>query len=328
VFVFVYIYEGDNVMKRYPLLFGILFILTGFISPAYPWGAAIHAYIGERLDDRGILKANVVYGGMAADTFNFMFDTPEQMQYLYAVTHGFPPFGLDTVLPVLRLAKTEREKAVAFGFVTHNNVNGADATAHGVPYNSPDGYVIKKALELNDILKPLLEQNGISLPDPVLLEVSHTLVEYAADLLIRKYDRSIGASIISSAITRDEGFPALLAEAYAQGFADTFGLSKESAIFTIISEEAKFRRMMIYYGTILQFGDHKAQDEVAKFLTEMTPAFLKPYGIEIPYEALLPITQFGIAQALELCKDDLLPAVQATIELIKINLADCRDGDC
>lgn len=315
-------------MKRFPLLIGILFMLTGFTPPAYPWGSAVHAYIGGRLDDRGILKANVVYGEMAADTFNFMFDAPDQMQYLYAVTHGFTPSGLDTVLPVLRLAKTEREKAVAFGFVTHNNVNGADVTAHGVPYNSPDGYVIAKALQLNEVLRPLLAQTGISIPDPVLLEVSHTLVEYAADLLIRKRDRSVGFIIVLSTITRDDGFPKLLAKAYAKDFAGTFGLSKKEATFTIIKEEAKFRRLMINYGTILQNGDRKAQDEVAKFLAEIAPGFLKPYGIEIPSEVLLPIIQFGIAQAVDLCKDDLLTEVKATIELVKDNLADCRDGKC
>jgi len=30
-------------MKRFPLLIGILFILTGFTPPAYPWGSAVHA---------------------------------------------------------------------------------------------------------------------------------------------------------------------------------------------------------------------------------------------------------------------------------------------
>ena len=315
-------------MKRFPLLIGILFILTGFTPPAYPWGSAVHAYIGGRLGDRGILKANVVYGEMAADTFNFMFDAPDQMQYLYAVTHGFTSSGLDTVLPVLRLAKTEREKAVAFGFVTHNNVNGADVTAHGVPYNSPDGYVIAKALQLNEDLKPLLAKTGISIPEPVLLEVSHTLVEYAADLLIRKRDRSVGFIIVLSTITRDDSFPKLLAKAYAKDFAGTFGLTKKEATFTIIKEEAKFRRLTINYGTILRNGDRKAQDEVAKYLAEIAPDFLKPYEIEIPPEALLPIIQFGIARAIDLCKDDLLTEVKATIELVKDNLADCRDGKC
>jgi hypothetical protein len=319
-------------MKRFPLLIGILFILTGFTPPAYPWGSAVHAYIGERLGYRGIiLKANVVYGEMAADTFNFMFDAPDQKGYLYAVTHGSTSSGLDTVIPVLRLAKTQREKAVAFGFVAHNNVNGADFTAHR-SYNSQDGYVIEKAKILNPLLKSLLVQNGIPISDELddeLMEVSHTLVEYAADLLIqKKYDRFIGSKMIASALARDYGFPKLLAKVYADGFAETFGLSEKKAIFTIIKEEAKFRRLTINYGTILQNGDRKAQDEVAKYLAEIAPDFLEPYGIEILPEELLPIIQIGIVQALDLCKDDLLPAVKTTIELVKDNLADCRDGEC
>ncbi len=226
------------------------------------------------------------------------------------------------------MAKTRREKAVAFGFVTHNNVNGADFTAH----NSEDGYVIAKAKILNPLIKSLLVQNGIPISDELddeLMEVSHTLVEYAADLLIRKkYDRFIGTKMIASAIARDDGFPKLLAKAYTDGFAGAFGLSEKKAIFAIIKEEAKFRRLTINYGTILRNGDRKAQDEVAKYLAKIAPDFLNPYGIEILPEELLPIIQIGIVQALDLCKDDLLPAVETTIKLIKDNLADCRDGEC
>jgi hypothetical protein len=307
-------------MKKLSVIIVMLLLLTGFVPPAYSWGSAIHAYIGSKLEYKGILKANVIYGQMAADTFNFMFDAPlEQMQYFYAMTHGFPldpngEYSLDTVLPVLRLADTKREEAVAFGFVSHNNFNGADVTAHGVPYNNPEGYVIAKALELNEILKPLLWQAGIDdLPDEVLLEVSHTLVEYAADLLIRKYDRAIGARMITASITRDKGFPELLVKAYAQGFANTFGIPANKARLIIINEEAKFRRLMINYATILQYGDRRAQAEVTNFLAEIAPGFLGAYGIEIPSDVLLPVIQFGIEKALILCKDDLYPTVQTII---------------
>lgn len=305
-------------MKWFTLLLGTLVMLMGYTPPVYSWGSAIHAYIGGKLEEKGNLKANVIYGQMAADTFNFMFDAPpERMTFLYAMTHGFTPDGLNTVLPVLSLAETKREKAVAFGFVTHNNVNGADVTAHGVPYNSLNGYVIAKATELNDILRPLLISAGIEIPDAVLIEISHTFVEYAADLLIRNSERDVGARMISAAMTRDDGFPNLLSEAYAQQFAATFGISENEATAIIHREEAKFRRLMINYGTILQYGDRKAQDEAAKFLAEIAPDFLRVYGIVIPPEMLFPLIQTGIENALILCKDDLLLTVKSTIENLK-----------
>jgi hypothetical protein len=306
-------------MKRLCYIIGMVIVLLGFTPSVYAWGSAIHAYIGERLGQKGILEANVVYGQMAADSFNFMFEVPiDQSQYLYAVTHGFTPLGLDTVLPVLKLANTDREKAAAFGFVTHNNVNGADVTAHGFPYNDPSGYVIAKALELNQTLGPRLEQAGLDLPEGVLMEVSHTLVEYAADLLIRKHDRAIGARMLSAAITRDAGFPNLLAAAYAPGFASTFpAFSEADARLLIISEEAKFRRLMINYGTLLQYGDEKAKAEVINFLADIAPAFLKAYGVEIQPDLLLPIIKLGIEEALILCKSDLIPTVESTINNLK-----------
>jgi hypothetical protein len=110
----------------------------------------------------------------------------------------------------------------------------------------------------NEVLKPLLTQAGLNLPDPVLLEVSHTLVEYAADLLISRGDRSIGASMLSAARTRDNGFPGLLVKAYAQGLADTFSLEPADAAALIMGEEAKFRQLIVLYAKILQHGDRQA----------------------------------------------------------------------
>lgn len=305
-------------MKRLTSIIGILFALIGFTTPVYAWGPAIHAYIGARLGEKGILGANVLYGQMAGDVFNLMYDTPiEQIQHLYDVTHGLTEQGLDTVFPVLDLAETKREKAVALGFLAHNNVNGADVFAHGNPYNDPERYVIAKALQLSEVLAPRLALFGGGIADEMLLEVSHVFVEFAADLLIRQYDRAIGARMIVAAISRHRGFPDLLVKAYAENFADTFGFTHDEAASIIIAEEAKFRRLAIRYGMIMQYSNRKAQTELAGLLAEIAPRLMEGYGLDVPSAMLLPIIQFGIGEALELCKDDLLPAVENTIEAIK-----------
>jgi len=292
--------------------------LIGFTTPVYAWGPATHAYIGARLGEKGILGANVLYGQMAGDVFNLMYDTPiEQIQHLYDVTHGLTEQGLDTVFPVLDLAETKREKAVALGFLAHNNVNGADVFAHGNPYNDPERYVIAKALQLNEVLAPRLALLGGGIADEMLLEVSHVFVEFAADLLIRQYDRAIGARMIVAAISRHRGFPGLLVKAYAENFADTFGFTHDEAASIIIAEEAKFRRLAIRYGMIMQYSNRKAQTELAGLLAEIALRLMEGYGLDVPSAMLLPIIQFGIGEALELCKDDLLPAVENTIEAIK-----------
>lgn len=306
-------------MKRLTSIIGMLFALVGFTTPVYAWGPAIHAYIGGRLGEKGILGVNVVYGQMAGDVFNLMYDTPiEHMRHLYHVTHGLTEQGLDTVLPVLDLAETKREKAVALGFVTHNNVNGADVFAHGNPYNDPERYVIAKALQLNEVLAPRLALLGGGIADEVLLEVSHVFVEFGADLLIRQYDRAIGGRMIIAAISRHRGFPDLLVKAYAENFADMFGITHNEAASIIITEEAKFRKLAIRYGMIMQYSNRrKAQTELAGLLAEIAPRLMEGYGLDVPSAMLLPIIQFGIGEAIELCKDDLFPEVENTIEAIK-----------
>ncbi|WP_162472915.1 hypothetical protein [Methylotuvimicrobium alcaliphilum] len=270
------------------------------------------------MGEKGMLGANVVYGQMAGDVFNLMYDTPiEQMLHLYHVTHGLTEQGLDTVLPVLDLAETKREKAVALGFVAHNNVNGADVYAHGNPYNDPERYVIAKALQLSEVLASRLALLGGGIADDMLLEVSHVFVEFAADLLIRQYDRAIGARMIVAAISRNRGFPNLLVKAYAENFADSFGFTHDEAASIIIAEEAKFRRLAIRYGMIMQYSNRKAQTELAGLLAEIAPRLMEGYGLDVPSAMLLPIIQFGIGEAFELCKDDLLPEVENTIEAIK-----------
>ncbi|MGD7034410.1 hypothetical protein [Methylotuvimicrobium buryatense] len=305
-------------MKRFISIIGIFLALIGFSAPVYSWGPATHAYIGARLGEKGILGANVLYGQMAGDVFNLMYDTPiEQIQHLYDVTHGLTEQGLDTVFPVLDLAETKREKAVALGFLAHNNVNGADVYAHGNPYNDPERYVIAKALQLSEVLASRLALLGGGIADDMLLEVSHVFVEFAADLLIRQYDRAIGARMIVAAISRNRGFPDLLVKAYAENFADTFGFTHDEAASIIVAEEAKFRRLAIRYGMIMQYSNRKAQTELAGLLAEIAPRLMEGYGLDVPSAMLLPIIQFGIGEALELCKDDLLPEVENTIEALR-----------
>jgi hypothetical protein len=60
---------------------------------------------------------------------------------------------------VWKKADTILEKAVAFGFVSHNGITGADATAHGnYAYDAPVGWVIAKAVELHSAISMIAGQ--------------------------------------------------------------------------------------------------------------------------------------------------------------------------
>ncbi|MDI6849222.1 MAG: hypothetical protein QME69_05450 [Candidatus Saccharicenans sp.] len=124
----------------------------------------------------------------------------------------------------------DNQKPLALGFVVHNDLCGADSTAHrraltiappgDFPGNLEPGYIIIKAQALNS--HPTMNNYFRSpgwLNDnreyfALRMEMCHQLVECAGDLIIRRLAPRIGERIIVAAVTRSRGFPELLIRAF------------------------------------------------------------------------------------------------------------------
>ena len=78
-----------NRAKKELMMLGVIFLMLFFLSTeALPWGAATHAYIEDHLGKkRGLENSNEIYGGMVPDVFNYLFDYPTYLDYLYSRTH-------------------------------------------------------------------------------------------------------------------------------------------------------------------------------------------------------------------------------------------------
>jgi len=170
---------------RVCLLFGVILLLTVFFTAnAFPWGSATHAYIDDNLGKtRKLCNLNEIYGGMAADIFNFYAETlnpSSPYSYLYLQTH-FNSVELWDKAQKLRFDRLG--VASAFGFVSHDNyLLGADYTAHGP--DNVSGYVNPKALSL--YLDPVLNEifDNLSLPSDIALSICHNIVEFAIDIRV------------------------------------------------------------------------------------------------------------------------------------------------
>lgn len=300
-------------MRRTIVMLSVLVAVLAGAKPALPWGSAVHAYIDANLGDKGIDRHDMIYGGIAPDTFNMFFSNPSAMSYFTAVSHGLTPAATDSVLALLWNAQTKRETTFAIGWYSHNNVNAADMTAHGYPYNDPNGYVIGKAIVLREILRPYVAGAGITMSEDVFLDVSHFLVEYGADLLMREADRSVGALLVSASSTRSPDFPLLMADTYGPGLAAYLSISETDARNMILTEEEKNRQLMAAYGELLQQGDAEAFDGVSGYLAGLAGAYLAIYGIQADESAVLQIVQGGLQASMALCRDDLMGAVEDTI---------------
>lgn len=204
------------------------------VQPGLCWGSAVHAYVADHVGKKApLLNVNEVYGAMAPDVFNTMFDNPALQQTLIIGTHY-------ESTRVWEAAKFPTGKALAFGFVSHNELFGADHTAHlALEPDYPEGYVIAKAKLLAPTVQYALGQNGITITDPnVLMTISHTLTEFGLDVLLKNADPQIGHMITTAALLRSPEMPLLLAQAYGSSLGGNPASSEiHSAHGTGVSQE-------------------------------------------------------------------------------------------
>lgn len=302
----------------------VVITIIVFASNAFPWGSATHAYIADTIGKSSALKnLNEIYGGMAADIFNFYPEASvpgTAYYYLYLQTH----YNSLALWSETRSA-TDFGKALAFGFASHANGQlsssyaGADLTAHGPGGNDPGYYVIDKAKYFWLGLKPLLEYNGIYLEDAQGEAISHNIIEFAIDIMV-VYEmsdaRGIGKKVIESALLRSPEFPLLLVKAYAYGLTKRpFRMSYLKAANTIISAERDFRKTMAVYGqALVQQTEEDSIKYAASLLTQLGN---EVYGIAVDPDLVAE----AIRKAQDLCRGDYIDAIQKTVEFVSVQMA-------
>ncbi len=295
------------------MVVGAIFLMVFFLSAeALPWSAATHAYIEDQLGKkREPDNNNEIYGGIVPDLFNYLFDYPSYLDYLYSQTH-------DEFLKVWDASRRGLAMSVAYGFVGHNNVWGTDSTAHHLclTCGTGEGYAIAKAKQLLAIA-PLPSELGI--PAEVAIEILHEIVENSVDILVsKKTDPLIGQKIITSAIIRNPQFPLLLVKAYAKDFSAYAGLSYFEAAKFIIAAEKEFRKNLICYGQILTQDEVTAIQLISENTADLAEAFLGIYGIQIsvPKEQVVEIIISYMNLATSICEHDYQDEIAATIHFV------------
>jgi hypothetical protein len=315
--------------KLSAIVVGVVLVSVFTVSQAFSWGSATHAYIDDHLGRKGpVRNLNEIYGGMAPDVFNYLFSNIAWLNYLYEKTH------YNGNMLVWKKADTITEKAVAFGFVSHNGMTGADGTAHGsydyALERGPIGWVIAKAVgmanmpDISQVLGSfgLVDEEGVADSG---YELCHNFVESAVDYLMAQHDRSLGGKISAAALARTPEFPELLIKAYAKGFKEAFNLDRQTAVTVIRTAENEFRKNMVSYGFALMQEPDVAKGLLADQLAALAPAFLSAYGITLPEGAdLSNLSNYFLNVAIEQCKGDYLSAVEGTIKFVSRNLAEMK----
>jgi len=273
-------------------------------NSVFAWGSATHAYFADRLGKRsGYLNLQEMYGAMAPDMFDATFGSP-YYDYLRSQTH-------EQFDKVASHAWTSGLKAFAYGFTSHNDVWGADFTAHHNGRTTPGiGYVLVQIEALKSTFQDSIEQvlldNNIDPEQAKALaaefapSVAHVATELAVDVLIkRNEDPGIGKRIMQAAQLRSPAVPGLLVAAYAADFDQEFNLSFLAASGIIIGAEKAFQEFVSCYGYIFT----KKEPEIIRLLSvyaeDLAELFIKSakgLDITVPPATAANLLNHTIAQ--------------------------------
>jgi hypothetical protein len=280
--------------RKFSMAVGVVAALLLISTAGYSWNYATHAYIGGKIGAlMPLLKMNQVYGIMAPDIFNLDF-TLLTDNVLRGYTHGIPkedPSGPNQdFMNVWFKASGPLQRAVAFGYVAHNDAWACDYVAHwkaippppafAQPYqDQPPGYIIALAVELDKVLEAnggwdqITGLVGAPLPISDRINFTHNIVEFAGDILIKRADPLIGKKVFEAALVRTPEFPGLLKSAIP-GYAGMIDLAEET-----------FRQQIKDYGLLLWIAPSEdffidvVSDQLATFAVQYLYArFGQDYG--------------------------------------------------
>ncbi len=286
----------------------------------YGFGSAAHAYIACEAGTRqGPACLLAIYGALLPDAFNLAFGDPYQ-EHLATLTHA-------DFMKLVEKATSPNDKALAFGFASHNEAWGADRTAHVSSVSHPgSGYVIRKSDELAATLRPqvrlFLLLNGVpntdAVLDQVLPGVTHTAIETAIDLLVcQKEDPDAGGRLVLAARTHGWTAPILLCKAYTADLATTAGITEATAAPLIVAAEGKFRQQIEIYGTAL--SQENPVDALAEQGVELARQLLAAQQgiiVDIPTDLMKLI----LNAAIDAVKNDYAAELAATVTQVRTEL--------
>ncbi len=309
-------------MKRAIIgLLGVVTVVLGMSDSALSWEKGTHAYIANLIKGGwGQSSVEALYGAMAPDAFNFLLAMPglAYRDFLYQGTH----YEFQKVSDAVRFGY---EKPGAMGFISHNNEWGADRTAHthSLTLDPGKGYVIIKAEMLNAYMMNDPGYAALLGDFPgVALEICHNLVEAAGDVILKRYDPSLGSTLVELAERPRANVQNLMVRAYALDLAEfskstPFPIDLEQARGLIIQAESEFRLGAIGYGYLLQGDEETLVANIIDQFKGLAAAFLAIYGLPVPDDATLTaLISGGLGISLQLCEADYMTEVHATAEAV------------
>ncbi len=302
-------------------LLGFL-VLAVSVPSAFAWGSATHAYMSALMrSPNSNAGLDFIYGSMAPDAFNYMFDYPVYMGFLGDQTHHY-------FLKVWQARQLASERADALGFVAHNDTWAEDSSAHvrSRTLLKTEGYVITKAKALHDYLwanSP--DYQGLSalgMTTETYIGICHEMIEAAGDILMARIEPRVGGIIVKSALRPGTDLQNLLVRAYLADFlAFDPALPSEQGEALLRGAEVEYRQFLVAYGTLLQQDEGTILTMMTENYNGMVSGYLAALGISLPPGTdMRPLIQAAISVSISLCASDYKREVNATKNYVQAQL--------
>jgi hypothetical protein len=300
-------------------MFCVLLIVAVSSNMAFSWGNATHVYFANRLGVKvGQGNVNEMYGSLLPDLFNYSFDNAALLAIADRL-HNDP-------MAFVNNACTWHAKAGAYGFASHNQMWGADFTAHIYGITIPDtGWVVMKGVEMAPAIVPdvvpifmalgIDEQTATYYATLLAPQMGHDLVETAVDILLRRnLDPLIGARMAIAAKLRSQDVVAVFAKTYETG---------DVPAPVIMGAELEYRKAMMQYGELFCLPEQMLIPLLAKQSAGVAGDFIAAaLGLPAPVPVPPAIVEKHIRGAMKLVKDSYGIEVEKTLCFIDKQLRD------
>ncbi|HJV66451.1 MAG TPA: hypothetical protein VJ550_12000 [Geomonas sp.] len=296
---------------------------------AFSWNQATHAYIADQIGATAGYDNNYeMWGSVAPDLFNFEFDPAVCPGWIADELQGT---NGDSALKIWNAATSDREQALAYGFVSHNGAWGDDHTAHVqcLTCGEDDGYILVKAkLLLSTPVDPATPARTFADEFATLganadqqLMIAHVITEYAVDIRVRNdLDPLIGRKLATSSRSDTKRFAELLVKTYAADYAAyCFGGNVSTAASVLTSIEKQHRNNMIFLGQALSQPEPVAVQLSAEQIAGIVPGFLG-HPLPVSEAEAVGILKTGMDKSVEQCRGDYRKELEATVEFVRDNL--------
>lgn len=300
-------------------------------STALAWAAGTHAYIAThthkmngRLDEGAICRRAL--GANLPDLFNEIYSAPTQA--LAAVTHTDDATA--NLAPYFAALNAD-ERALAFGYGSHNNQWGTDSTAHvdAVTQGLTLGYVPAKAQVVGALMAPSVAA-ALDLPldaaQALATEAGHNFVEFAVDFLLAMVDPTLGPSLAEvAACYQQEADNAFLLRAMGPWFAPVLSDDPDTglalAAYWIEAVTPPFVAQLGVNGEVLSLPYAQALPAFAELYAPFAVAYLQAKGLDVDPALVQQLLMAGIHTAVQVCAADFKEEIDATIGRVNAQMS-------